>query len=156
MSGAESLAPGAEVDSLAERTLQIGEWQADPVLDELRRGEQVLKLEPRKMRLLMALARRPQQLVTLDQLLDEVWADLVVTPSSVYQSISQLRSVLGDEASQPRYIVTVPRKGYRLVAAVSEVVAVATPAPAAGATSAPLQPEPELKRRATEDRKSVV
>ena len=150
MSGAESLTPGAEVDSLAERTLQIGEWQADPVLDELRRGEQVLKLEPRKMRLLMALARRPQQLVTLDQLLDEVWADLVVTPGSVYQSISQLRSVLGDEASQPRYIVTVPRKGYRLVAAVSEVVAVATPAPAAGATSAPLQPEPELKRRATD------
>ncbi|MCV2362331.1 winged helix-turn-helix domain-containing protein [Paucibacter sp. DJ1R-11] len=152
MSGVESLTPGAGVDSPVARTLQIGEWQADPVLDELRRGEQVLKLEPRKMRLLMALARRPQQLVTLDQLLDEVWGDLVVTPSSVYQSISQLRSVLGDEASQPRYIVTVPRKGYRLVAAVSEVVAVATPAPAAGSISAPLQPEtePEPKRRATD------
>ncbi|MFY7867548.1 winged helix-turn-helix domain-containing protein [Roseateles sp.] len=157
MNGGESLKPGADADPLAARTVQIGEWQADPVLDELRRGEQVVKLEPRKMRLLMALARRPQQLVTLDQLLDEVWADLVVTPSSVYQSISQLRSVLGDEASQPRYIVTVPRKGYRLVAAVSEVSAeaevmrVATPAatPAATSTqvlsvaaSAPQQAEP--------------
>ncbi|MDN3542963.1 MAG: winged helix-turn-helix domain-containing protein [Roseateles asaccharophilus] len=156
MSRPESLGPGGGVDSSAERTLQIGEWQADPVLDELRRGEQVLKLEPRKMRLLMALARRPQQLVTLDQLLDEVWGDLVVTPSSVYQSISQLRSVLGDEASQPRYIVTVPRKGYRLVAAVSEVGGPATPAPAAGATLQPLQSEPELepRRRATDQREA--
>ncbi|MBY0234156.1 MAG: winged helix-turn-helix domain-containing protein [Burkholderiaceae bacterium] len=158
MSGAGPLNAGADADSLAARALRIGEWQADPVLDELRRGEQVLKLEPRKMRLLMALARRPQQLVTLDQLLDEVWGDVVVTPSSVYQSISQLRSLLGDEASQPRYIVTVPRKGYRLVAEVSEVVAAATPALVAGLTStprqAPLQPESEPKRRATDQ--SVV
>ncbi|MEL4177498.1 winged helix-turn-helix domain-containing protein [Roseateles sp. PN1] len=154
MSGGGSPTPGAEADLLAARALQIGEWQADPVLDELRRGEQLLKLEPRKMRLLMALARRPQQLVTLDQLLDEVWGDVVVTPSSVYQSISQLRQVLGDDASQPRYIVTVPRKGYRLVAEVSEVVAAATPAPLAGPTPtptpAPLPPESEPKRRATD------
>lgn len=144
MSGAGSLRPDAEADPLAARALQIGEWQVDPALDELRRGEQVLKLEPRKMQLLMALARRPQQLVTLDQLLDEVWADLIVTPSSVYQSISQLRQVLGDDASHPRYIVTVPRKGYRLVAEVSEVVAAATPVPA------PAPPGSEPKRRASD------
>jgi len=126
--------------------LKIGDWLADPQLDELRRGDQVVKLEPRKMLLLMALARRPQQVVTLDQLLDEVWTDLVVTPSSVYQSISQLRSVLGDDASQPRYIVTVPRKGYRLVATVSEVtpdvVAAAIEVPATAATEEPLSPPP--------------
>lgn len=126
----------------AARVLRIGDWQADPQLDELRRGDQLVKLEPRKMRLLMALARRAQQLVTLDQLLDEVWPDLVVTPSSVYQSISQLRSVLGDEASQPRYIVTVPRKGYRLVAAVSEWQAEPAPAPLP-ASSQISRPEPE-------------
>ncbi len=107
------------------------------------------------MLLLMALARRPQQLVTLDQLLDEVWAGMVVTPSSVYQAISQLRSLLGDDASQPRYIATVPRKGYRMVAAVSEVVAAGTnPAPVAALIPAPLQlepePETEPKRRASD------
>ncbi|MFY7914483.1 MAG: winged helix-turn-helix domain-containing protein [Rubrivivax sp.] len=127
----------ADADAQGARPLYIGEWLADPVLDELRRGEQVIKLEPRKMRLLMALARRPQELVTLEQLLDEVWEGLVVTPSSVYQSISQLRSVLGDEASQPSYIVTVPRKGYRLVATVSHGV------PPAIAAPAPSQPESE-------------
>ncbi len=157
MNEAEPLKPGAGVNALAAaaaQPLQIGEWQADPVLDELRRGDQVQKLEPRKMRLLMALARRPQQLVTLEQLLDEVWGDVVVTPSSVYQTISQLRSVLGDDASQPRYIVTVPRKGYRLVARVSAAPTAATPTPtstpSAGATATPLQPEQVPKRRATD------
>ncbi|MFY7867004.1 winged helix-turn-helix domain-containing protein [Roseateles sp.] len=73
---------------------------------------------------------------------------------SVYQSISQLRSVVGDEVSQPRYIVTVPRKGYRLVAAISEVVPAVTPALVVGSTAAPLlpqsEPEPEPKRRVTD------
>jgi len=126
-----------------EGLLKIGDWLADPVLDELRRGEQLVKLEPRKMRLLMALARRPQQLVTLEQLLSEVWADLVVTPSSVYQSISQLRGVLGDDASQPRYIVTVPRKGYRLVAPVQAVANAYEPEPAPAPMPA-VAPTPEV------------
>ncbi|MDT8999404.1 winged helix-turn-helix domain-containing protein [Paucibacter sp. APW11] len=138
--------PASGANLQAAQTLQIGEWQADPLLDELRQGDQVLKLEPRKMRLLMALAQRPQQLVTLDQLLDEVWGDLVVTPSSVYQSISQLRSLLGDDASQPRYIVTVPRKGYRLVAAVSEVVLRAPTIAAPTSQPASIQPEPDSRR----------
>lgn len=158
MSGAEPSKGGSDADLLASRPLQIGAWQADPALDELRKGDQVVKLEPRKMRLLMALARRPQQLVTLDQLLDEVWGDVVVTPSSVYQSISQLRSVLGDESSQPRYIVTVPRKGYRLVATVSEVVAAGSAAPISGpmaeAVAVPRLaepvPGPTPRRRATD------
>lgn len=123
--------------------LQIGDWVADPSLDELRRGDQVLKIEPRKMQLLMALARRPGQMVSQAQLLDEVWADVVVTPSSVYQSVSQLRALLGDEAGQPRYIVTVPRKGYRLVAPVQAVAAEApSPAPPPPEAPAPAPPAP--------------
>ncbi len=128
------------------QVLQIGDWVADPSLDELRRGDQVLKIEPRKMQLLMALARRPGQMVSQAQLLDEVWADVVVTPSSVYQSVSQLRALLGDEAGQPRYIVTVPRKGYRLVAPVQAVAAEApSPAPPSPEAAAPAPIECEAQ-----------
>lgn len=121
----------------------IGGWLADAGLDELRRGDTVVKVEPRNMRLLMALAQRPGEVLTVETLLNEVWADLVVTQSSVYQAVSQLRQVLGDEAAQPRYIATVPRKGYRLVAAVQpaslpRVQAVAPPPPAV----TPLPPAP--------------
>lgn len=99
----------------------IGDWLADSRLDELRRGDEIIKIEPRNMRLLAALARCPGEVLTVDALLTEVWADLVVTQSSVYQAVSQLRQVLGDDTSRPRYIATVPRKGYRLVAVVQPV-----------------------------------
>jgi DNA-binding winged helix-turn-helix (wHTH) protein/tetratricopeptide (TPR) repeat protein len=108
---------------------QIGDWLADSRLDELRRGEEVVKIEPRHMRLLTTLAQRPGEVLTVDALLTEVWADLVVTQSSVYQAVSQLRQVLGDDASRPRYIATVPRKGYRLVAVVQPVRVPRAPAP---------------------------
>lgn len=109
---------------------QIGDWLADSRLDELRRGDEVVKIEPRNMRLLTALAQRPGEVLTVDALMTEVWADLVVTQSSVYQAVSQLRQVLGDDASRPRYIATVPRKGYRLVAVVRPVQVPRAPVPA--------------------------
>jgi transcriptional activator of cad operon len=98
---------------------QIGAWVADPTDDTLTRGSESLKLEPRMMRLLMRLAEAPGTVVTQEQLLSEVWAGVVVGPASVYQSISQLRKMLGDTGAAPSYIETVARKGYRLIAPVS-------------------------------------
>lgn len=105
------------------QALWIGDWCVEPSLDLIRGGEQTVKLEPRKMRLLMALAERPGELVLADELIDAVWKDVVVTPNSLYQSVAQLRRQLGDETDHPRYIVTVPRKGYRLVAPVRPAAA---------------------------------
>jgi TolB-like protein len=70
------------------------------------------------MRLLVFLAGRPGEVVSIDQLLDEVWSGVVVTPDSVYQAVTSLRRILHDDARQPRYIETLPRLGYRLVAPV--------------------------------------
>ena len=57
-------------------------------------------------------------MVSIDDLLDQVWSGVVVTPDSVYQAVAALRRLLGDDAKQPAYIATVPRLGYRMVAAV--------------------------------------
>lgn len=123
--------------------LQIGRWSVDPQLDEVRAGNEVVKLEPRKMQLLMALAQRPGELVTTEELFETVWKDMVVTQSSVYQSIAALRKTLGDDSERPSYIATVPRKGYRLIAPVSVLrpAAVAEPV-AAAAPAGPIAPMP--------------
>jgi transcriptional activator of cad operon len=71
------------------------------------------------MRLLLCLAQRAGEVVSIDDLLEEAWAGVVVTPDSVYQAVASLRRLLGDDAKQPAYIATVPRLGYRLVAPVS-------------------------------------
>ena len=98
--------------------VQIGEWIVHPALDSISRGTETQKLEPRAMRLLMCLANSAGEVVSVDRLLTEVWAGVVVGSASVYEAVSQLRKILGDIDPQPTYIATVPRKGYRLVASV--------------------------------------
>ena len=107
--------------------VQIGHWLANPALDSLCCGTEIRKLEPRMMRLLLHLADAPGAVVSVDRLLNEVWAGVIVGPASVYQAVSQLRKLLGDVDPHPTYIATVPRRGYRLVAPVHRGAAGAMP-----------------------------
>jgi transcriptional activator of cad operon len=135
----------------ATPVLCVGRWRVDPSADEITADGRTVKVEPLQMKLLLALAARPQQVVATQELLDTVWRDLVVTPNSVYQAVAQLRRQLGDAADEPAYIQTVHRKGYRMVAAVSTDDA---PAPAEAPASAPAPapapppaPAPRASRR---------
>jgi TolB-like protein/DNA-binding winged helix-turn-helix (wHTH) protein/Tfp pilus assembly protein PilF len=103
-------------DSLA---IRIGAWRVDPALDEISKDGNTVKLERRAMQLLVFLSKHADQVVSVEQLLDEVWAGVVVTPDSVYQAVSALRRMLGDDSHDPTYIATVPRRGYRLIAPVA-------------------------------------
>src|SRR5665213_3066535 len=114
--------------------IQIGDWRVDPAIDEISRQGTVVKLEPRAMRLLLSLADRGGRVVSVQELLDEVWADVVVTSDSVYQAVAALRRTRGDDSKEPRDIATLPRRGYRLVATVGpstepESVSTVTPPP---------------------------
>ena len=78
-----------------------------------------MRVEARTMRLLLCLAEHAGEVVSIDDLLEQVWTGVIVTPDSVYQAVTSLRRLLGDDAKQPTYIATVPRLGYRMVATVS-------------------------------------
>jgi transcriptional activator of cad operon len=71
------------------------------------------------MRLLLCLAEHAGEVVSIDDLLNQVWSEVVVAPDSVYQAVASLRRLLGDDPKKPTYIATVPRLGYRMVATVS-------------------------------------
>src|SRR5690349_12797434 len=125
--------------------LQIGDWLVDPRDDSLTRGADRAKIEPRTMRLLMRLAQTPGAVVSQEELLESVWTGVVVGTASIYQSMSQLRKVLGDSDDPPRYIETVARKGYRLIApvAVPPHAGVRSPAATYGADQPAGQPVPD-------------
>lgn len=127
---------GPELMPSTPDRVKIGEWIADARDDSITRGSERVKIEPRTMRLLLRLAQAPGAVVSLDELLESVWSGVVVGTASVYQSMSQLRKVLGDTDDPPRYIETVARKGYRLVASVSEP----PPAEAQAPGPAPIAP----------------
>jgi transcriptional activator of cad operon len=98
---------------------RIGEFRVDPALDEISRHGIATKVEPRTMRVLLCLADHAGQVISVAQLLDLVWKDVIVAPDSVYQAIASLRRVLGDDPKQPKYIANVARRGYRLIAPVA-------------------------------------
>jgi TolB-like protein/DNA-binding winged helix-turn-helix (wHTH) protein len=98
--------------------LRIGQWDVEAEIDEISRQGSALRLEPRAMRVLVYLAERAGQIISVDELLENVWANVVVTPDSVYTTIAALRRALGDDGGESRYIVNVPRRGYRLIAPV--------------------------------------
>ncbi len=99
-------------------SLRIGAWRVDPALDQISKDGNTVKLERRAMQLLLCLADHAGQVVSVEQLLDEVWTGVVVTPDSVYHAVAALRRTLGDDSHDPTYIANVPRRGYRLVAPV--------------------------------------
>lgn len=106
------------MDPAHNQILRIGDWRVRPSTGEIARGDDWVRLEDRTMRLLLCLAERRGGIVSVDDLLNEVWAGVAVSPDSVYQAVASLRRVLGDDPKNPTYILNVPRLGYRLLAQV--------------------------------------
>ena len=98
--------------------VRIGEWQVDATAGTMTRGAETVRVEERMLRVLLCLAERRGQTVSSEELLEAAWPGVAVSQDSVYQAVALLRRALGDDPKQPAYIVTVPRRGYRLVAEV--------------------------------------
>lgn len=100
------------------RPFRVGPWQADPATNRLgRRGESV-RIEPKVMDLLVALSARAGEVVSREELLASVWQGAFVSDHVLTTAVYQLRRALGDDARAPRFVEAVPKRGYRLVAAV--------------------------------------
>ncbi|MEZ5549344.1 MAG: winged helix-turn-helix domain-containing protein [Pseudomonadales bacterium] len=102
------------------RAFRLGDWLVDPELNQLKKGEETVSLQPKTMDVLVYLAQQTGPLST-EQLLDALWPDKVVVQAVIHQRIALIRRALGDSARSPRYIQTIPGRGYRLVAAVKPV-----------------------------------
>jgi DNA-binding winged helix-turn-helix (wHTH) protein/TolB-like protein/Flp pilus assembly protein TadD len=98
--------------------LRMGDWVADPATNELRRGADTVRVEPKAMDVLMLLARNAGRVVTRDELFAAAWPGVVVGDEALTQSINKLRRALGDDSRSPAYIETISKRGYRLVAEV--------------------------------------
>jgi DNA-binding winged helix-turn-helix (wHTH) protein/TolB-like protein len=92
----------------------LGEWEVLPLQGVLRRGEEEIKPMPKPFAVLMALAKRDGNLITRDELIEEVWEGKAFSDEPIQQAIALLRKHFGDK--QPhKYIETLHRRGYRLI-----------------------------------------
>lgn len=94
----------------------LGEWEVQPELNRILRNKTKKQLEPQLMKLLLCLVRNKKQLVTKESLIENVWNDVVVTENVLTRAISSLRKELGDSTRNSKYIETISKTGYRLIA----------------------------------------
>jgi TolB-like protein/DNA-binding winged helix-turn-helix (wHTH) protein/Flp pilus assembly protein TadD len=101
----------------------IADWTVDPSTHRIHREGDEIKLEAKMMALLVALARRAAEVVTREEIEREVWNSRVVSYDALTVCIKKLRKTLGDDPRAPRYIETIAKKGYRLIAPVRPIAA---------------------------------
>jgi DNA-binding winged helix-turn-helix (wHTH) protein len=96
---------------------KFGEFQLDEGLRRLSRGGQPVKLTGQALDLLCLLVRRPGELVSREEIKHNLWPDTNVdSEHSLDVLLNRLRAILGDSGKIPRYIETVPKRGYRFLA----------------------------------------
>src|SRR5579859_592633 len=109
-----------EVSALPKHVCRFGLFQVDPEAGQLLRQGAPVKLQEQPFRVLCLLLERPGEIVTREQLQQSLWPEgtYVEFDGSLNAALRRLRSALGDDADNPVFIETVPRKGYRFIAPV--------------------------------------
>ena len=95
-------------------------FRLDPANHCLWNGDDRVRIPPKAFDVLRYLVENPERLVTQDELLEALWPDTFVNPEVLRKYILDVRKILGDRSDQPQFIETLPKRGYRFVAAVSD------------------------------------
>jgi Tol biopolymer transport system component/DNA-binding winged helix-turn-helix (wHTH) protein len=94
----------------------------DPSLNRVFARGQTVQVEPKIMQVLVALAERPDEVVTREELMARVWAGVFVTDDVLNRAVRELRRLFDDGTNEPGVIETIRKRGYRLTTAVEQVV----------------------------------
>lgn len=130
---------------IAPRVFRFGIFEMDEAAGELRRdGKAQPRLREQAARILLMLLERPRELVRREELRERLWsADTFVDfDHGLNTAINQLRAALGDDPANPRFIQTLPRKGYRFIAPVE--ISSANAAPSSDAKSREFRTAPAV------------
>ena len=117
----------------SSRMIRFGVFEVDLAAGELRKGGVKIKLRDQPFRVLVALLARSGEVVTREELREKLWRDgtFVDFDRGVNTAVNKIRGALGDSAGRPRFVETLPRRGYRFVApvegAASRAASVAQP-----------------------------
>jgi DNA-binding winged helix-turn-helix (wHTH) protein len=124
--------------STSYRLLRFGVFELNLDLEELRKNGTLLKLPPQPFKLLALLASRSGQVVTRDEIQERLWGNdtFIDFEQGVNKCIKQIRTALSDNADNPLYLETVPRRGYRFLAPVRTKTVPAPPPQVKEASSA--------------------
>src|SRR4029434_6793575 len=102
----------------AQRLLRFESFELDVRSRELRKGKQRIRLQEQPFEILRLMLERPGDVVTREELARHLWpkGTFVDFEHSLNAAVKRLRAALGDDADNPRFVETLPRRGYRFIA----------------------------------------
>jgi DNA-binding winged helix-turn-helix (wHTH) protein len=109
------------VEGIVNGNFRVGPWLVEPSLNTVSCNGMAVRLEQKQIEVLVCLAQQAGHLVSKEKLLQTVWPDTFVGDDVLIRSICELRRVFEDDPKDARYIQTIPKRGYRLVASVKAV-----------------------------------
>ena len=104
------------MEKLNQTRFILDDWRVTPAEGLLSRAEEVVRLEPKVMEVLVYFASRQGQVISREELERDVWRGALVSYDSVTATVIKLRKALKDSSKQPRLIATIPKRGYQLIA----------------------------------------
>ena len=122
-----------------EGDFQVGRWLIQPKLNSVTANGITAHVEPKAMQVLVYLAGHAGDVMPKERIIQAVWADTFVTDDVLTRAISELRKAFEDDPHEPRVIQTIPKGGYRLIAAVEPVAPVSPSREGGTARTPPLQ-----------------
>ncbi|NIL93754.1 MAG: hypothetical protein GTO71_04795 [Woeseiaceae bacterium] len=99
----------------------VGEWRVSPKLHNISKEGKTVVVKHKSMAVLVSLADANGDVVSRDDIMDMVWPRMAVTDDVLTQSIVELRKAFNDDAKHPKFIETIPKVGFRLLASVSQI-----------------------------------
>jgi len=111
----------------AESPFYVADWYVDPATCRISKDGEIHKIEPKAITVLVCLAQKQGQVISREELEELAWQGIVVGYDSLASAIIKLRKAFGDNAKNPVFIETVPKKGYRLICPVSAAPPASTP-----------------------------
>ncbi len=118
MSNTLQAGPHTQQTPLGPVRYVVGDWVVNLLAHQLECADRRVSLEPLHMAVLATMCRRAGEVLSADDLLDACWSGVALGDNPVHKAIASLRKALGDQAASPRYIETIRKQGYRLVAPV--------------------------------------
>lgn len=94
----------------------IGDWVVEPQINCVRKGDHSHHLEPKVMQVLVVLATHSDEVLSKERLMSAVWPNTFVGDDVLTRCISEIRRTLDDDARTPKFIQTIPKAGYRIIA----------------------------------------
>jgi DNA-binding winged helix-turn-helix (wHTH) protein/tetratricopeptide (TPR) repeat protein/energy-coupling factor transporter ATP-binding protein EcfA2 len=111
----------SQLEILEQKPFYLGSWLVHPAKNQLQNDKTSKTIQPKLMEVLTYLCFKQGKIINADELINQCWPNQYISDNPIHKCIAQLRKALGDSSKNPKYIATIPKRGYSIVANVSKI-----------------------------------